>query len=105
MTGIGGNEVVGVSDGMTGICDDLKNQSMQIQNYIEELDALKSQLSNDWEGEDLDNLLTEFASFKAKLDELPGVVKSIADWGSSVYENYTAHAKKVSSTITSVLHA
>ncbi|MDO4303360.1 MAG: hypothetical protein Q4D94_05540 [Bacillota bacterium] len=103
MASIGGSGVVGVTDGMVSVCEDLQQQSVKIQNYIEELESLKSQLSNDWEGEDLDTLLTEFAGFKAKLDELPSVVKSISDWGLSTHEAYTEHAHKVSEAITSVL--
>ncbi len=103
MASIGGSGVVGVTDGMVGVCEDLQQQSVKIQSYIEELESLKSQLSNDWEGEDLDTLLTEFAGFKAKLDELPGVIKSISDWGLSTHEAYTEHAHKVSEAITSVL--
>lgn len=103
MVGIGGDGVVGVSDGMSNVCDQLKSQATEIQNYIDELEVLKSQLSNDWEGEDFENLLTEFAEFKSKLNELPGVVRSIADWGLSVYENYTDDARRRSDIITSVL--
>lgn len=103
MASIGGTGVVGVTDGMVGVCESLQQQSAQIQNYIEELESLKSQLSNDWEGEDLETLMTEFAGFKAKLDELPCVIKSIADWGLSTHEAYTDHAHKVSEAISAVL--
>lgn len=95
--------VVGVTTGMATVCDDLLNQSSLIEGYIGELEDLKNQLPNDWVGEDLDTLLTEFASFKEKLDELPLVIKSIADWGTSTYEAYTSHAKSVSAAISSVL--
>lgn len=99
----GANGVVGVATGMTEVCDDLLKQASSIEGYINDLEALKNQLPNDWEGEDLETLLTEFASFKEKLDELPLVIKSIADWGFSAYEAYTSHAKSVSSAITAVL--
>jgi len=98
-----GTGVVGVTDGMVGVCEDLQQQSVKIQGYIEELEALKNQLPNDWEGEDLETLLTEFAGFKSKLDELQVIIKSIADWGFSAHEAYTAHAKEVSSAITAIL--
>lgn len=103
MSSIGGTGVVGVTDRMVSVCEDLQQQSVKIQNYIEELESLKSQLSNDWEGEDLETLLTEFSGFKAKLDELPGIIKSISDWGLSTHEAYTEHAHKVSEAITAVL--
>lgn len=102
VSGAGGG-VVGVTDGMTDVCESLQQQSTQIQNYVEELEALKSQLSNDWEGEDLETLIAEFAGFKAKLDELPPVIKSIADWGTSTYEAYTDHAHNTSEAISSIL--
>ena len=48
-----GTGVVGVTDGMVGVCEDLQQPSVKIQGYIEELEALKNQLPNVWEGEDL----------------------------------------------------
>lgn len=101
VSGAGG--VVGVTDGMADVCDNLQSQATQIQNYVEELEALKSQLSNDWEGEDLETLIAEFTGFKAKLDELPAVIKSIADWGMSTYEAYTDSAHNTSEAISNIL--
>lgn len=95
--------VVGVTTGMETVCQDLLKQASMIEGYINDLEDLKNQLPNDWEGDDLDTLLVEFTSFKAKLDELPVVVKSIADWGFSTYDAYTSHAQKVSTAITAVL--
>ena len=82
-----GASVVGVSGGMVSVCDSLSRQAGDIENYITELDNLKNQLSNDWEGEDLDNFMAEFEGFKQKLNELPIVINSIAKWGMSIWFN------------------
>lgn len=100
---IGAGMIVGVVDNMVDTCENLNQRSQKIQGYIEELDRLKSQLPNDWEGEDLDMLMAEFEGFKEKLCEIPVVVKSISDWGLSAHEAYTGHAKLSSSILSKIL--
>lgn len=94
---------VGVSaGGLRDICSNLRTDSSQLQSFVEELNSLEKELQNYWEGDDLVTFQSEFAKFKANLEEMPVVVESIAKWGESTadaYEEATLKSKNMFSEI------
>lgn len=100
---VGSTNRLGVNASMGDTCTNLNTKAGKIQQCIEDLETLKNQLPNDWEGEDLDMLMAEFEGFKSKLTEIPIVVKSIADWGTSTCGAYMGHASRTADRISQIL--
>ncbi len=83
-------------------CRGLRAEAEKLNTFVGDLASLETSLSEYWEGEDLELLHTEFASFKAKLEELPEIVNSIAGWGESTADAYTTQVNRTKSSITSI---
>lgn len=92
---MGFGQGVGVSvPEMMNACENLQKNAGAIQGYIDELATLKSNLSNYWEGTDSEEFQVQYNSFNEKLQELPEVINSIANWGIQTTEAYQSQESK-----------
>lgn len=93
-----GSGTVGItSQVMQDCCSGLRKDVIALEQFISQLSTLEQNLSNYWEGEDMDEFHIEFANFAKDLQEMPPVIESIAAWGESAeagYDNLTNDVKK-----------
>lgn len=93
--GINGDKV-GVSVGdMETVCSNLRQHADNINTLVNELRVLTGQLPEIWEGEDLDDFVTEFKYFESQLAQMPSIVAGIADWGEKKKLDYEESASRV----------
>lgn len=86
-------------------CEGLKQDAQKFQQFIDDLGALEQDLSNYWEGEDLNMLHAEFATFKSSMMEMPEVITSIASWGESASDAYESVTSKTITGINEIFRA
>lgn len=84
---------------MAEICTELERESQTLISFVDDLGNLEKDLSNYWEGNDMETLHAEFANFRKSLEEMPEVISSIAKWGQSTSNEYD---RVMSKTITSI---
>lgn len=101
-TGMG---FVGVrTEDMEEVCSNLITQAGNIENFIDELEALKQELPNYWEGSDLETLIIEFQTFRNKLSEIPEIVTSIARWGDTTTDAYSDSSVSTSMKVSEIFN-
>lgn len=83
-------------------CQSLRAAAGELDTFVGDLATLENGLSEYWEGEDLEMLHAEFATFKKNLEELPEVISSIAGWGESTAEAYASAVGKTKASINEI---
>lgn len=91
------------SETMEACCSGLRTESASLEVFVSELSTLEQDLSNYWEGQDMEDLHTGFTDFKNKLEEMPTVIESIAKWGESVVEGYNSVSSSTSTMLNTIL--
>ena len=98
-----GSGTVGVDGAvMQEACQALRAAVGELNTFVGDLATLETSLSEYWEGEDLEILHTEFATFKKNLEELPEVINSIAGWGESTADAYASAVGKTKASINEI---
>lgn len=97
MSKIGFNgDTVGVNRGdMDTVCTNLKRHAGDIDLLVRELHELTSQLPEIWEGNDLEDFVSEFSIFESQLSKMPEVIVGIAEWGEKKKNDYENSAQRV----------
>lgn len=96
---------VGVrTEDMEEVCSNLIAQAGNIENFIDDLEALKQELPNYWEGNDLETLITEFQAFRNRLAEIPEVVTSIARWANTTTDAYSDSSASTSMKVSEIFN-
>ncbi|MBQ7780886.1 MAG: hypothetical protein IJ405_02565 [Lachnospiraceae bacterium] len=83
-------------------CQELRAAAGELDTFVGDLTALENGLSEYWEGEDLELLHTEFATFRKSLEELPEVISSIAGWGESTADAYDTAVGKTKTSFNQI---
>lgn len=85
-----GSGTVGItSEVMQECCSGLRKNVMELNEFVSQLSTLEQNLSNYWEGEDMEDFHVKFGDFKKDLEQMPVVIESIAAWGESADNGFT----------------